>query len=235
MDINKPFVSVVLSVFNDSKNIKSSVKSIIEQTYENLELLLMDDGSNDDTKNICIDLGKQYKNIRTFRNKKNEGLTKSLNSLIKKSKGEFIARQDSDDLSYPERISKQIDFILENKLDGSTTRSINLQTSKKMPKYSFYLPQNQVIKFRNPHIHGTLVIKKEVLESVNFYDEDFYYAQDYMLFAKLLRQDYKIGKLNEVLYKSNTINNISTENIEKQNYFANKVKEYLKNKEKHDS
>lgn len=118
---NKPLVSVILSVFNDDERIKEAVESILNQTYKNFELLIMDDGSTDRTFEII----NSFKNnkIKIFQNQKNIGLTKSLNILIKNSNGDYIARQDSDDISLHNRLDKQYNFMHNKNLDACTTRA----------------------------------------------------------------------------------------------------------------
>ena len=72
-----------------------------------------------------------------------------------------------------------------------------METNRKIPGKSFYLPSRLVIRFKNPFIHGTLMIKKSCLEEVGFYDESFYYAQDYKLFADLFKSKYKFINLKK--------------------------------------
>ena len=99
----KKKISVLMSVFNDEINVESSISGVLNQTYDNFELLIMDDCSTDSTKKII----KQYKNkdkrVKIFENSKNIGLTKSLNKLLNEAQGDLIARQDSDDLSLTQR------------------------------------------------------------------------------------------------------------------------------------
>ncbi|MEL0245547.1 MAG: glycosyltransferase, partial [Flavobacteriaceae bacterium] len=143
----------------------------------------------------------------------NLGLTKSLNILINKSKGIFIARQDSDDISSKTRLEKQLDFMEKQNLDACTTRAINKQTRKKVPGLSYYLPYKLSTKFKNPFIHGTLMIKSDVLKGL-MYDEEFYYSQDFVLFLNLIK-NFNIKTMNNCLYELNTKNNIS-ENFKKE-------------------
>ena len=159
-----------------------------------------------------------------FFSKTDQGLTKSLNKLIKKAKGELIARQDADDISNPERIQKQVNYISANKLDACTTRSTLINSNTKRPGLSYYIPNKVLIKIKNPFIHGTLMIKKNVLYELGLYDQNFYYAQDYKLFTDLIKSGYRIKTINETLYMLNIHNTISTEHLDKQNYFADCVR-----------
>ena len=99
-------VSLVMSVYNAENSIDNSILSLLNQTYENIEILIMNDGSTDKTSDKLTEYEKKHSSIRIFENTKNIGLTKSLNILIHAANGEYIARQDADDISYPSRIAK---------------------------------------------------------------------------------------------------------------------------------
>ena len=208
MTSSKELVSVLLSTYNSEETIEESLFSILNQTYKNLEILIVDDGSTDNTIEICKKFQLNDERILLYSNKKNIGLTKSLNSLAQKASGSLIARQDADDVSLPERIEKQIQFMNKKKLDAVTTRSLVKQNNKKRPGISFYIPNKLVINRKNPFIHGTLIIKENVFKDIGYYDERFYFAQDYKLFYDLLNKGYKVKTLNEALYILNTENNI---------------------------
>ena len=109
-------VSILIAVFNGEATLIDSIKSITSQTYKNLEILIIDDGSDDKTSEICKSLEKEDKRIKIYMNQDNIGLTKSLNILLEKSSGTFIARHDIDDLSSPERIETQLNFLLNKKV-----------------------------------------------------------------------------------------------------------------------
>ena len=220
-------ISVIMSVYNDEKNIDKSIESIMSQTYKNLELHILDDGSNDKTWKIINKYKTEYQNIFIYRNKNNLGLTKSLNYLVNQTNGEIIARHDSDDLSHPERIEKQLNIMTKYNLDFCTTRAQIIQNNKITPKFSYYIPKKIVVKYKNPFIHGTLMIKKRVIINIGMYDENFYYSQDYKLMTDLLNINSKYKILRTPYYKLNFENNISTEFKEEQKYYAFCVKKKL--------
>lgn len=226
MVLNKT-VSVIMSVYNSEKTVAKSIESLIGQTYKNLEILLIDDFSTDKTFNICKEYENNFKNIYLFRNKNNLGLTKNLNFLINKSSGEFLARQDSDDISEPNRIEKQINFIEKYNLDGCTTRARIIQTGSIIPKKSLYLPKKFVIYIKNPFIHGSLVLKKTVAESIGNYNEKFYYSQDYKLMYDLVRAGSNLKIMKECLYHLNMNENISINKKTQQQYYARCVKKNI--------
>ena len=219
---DSPLISVLLSVYNDEKNIKKSIDSILLQTYKNIELLVMDDCSMDRTYEILNEINDSR--VKIFRNKENQGLTKSLNTLIENSSGKILARQDSDDISLPSRLEVQYRNLLKYQLDACTTRAYVKNSKRSIPRYSHFLPVSFVVRFKNPFIHGTLMVKKEVLQDIGLYDENIKYAQDYKLFLDLLKKNYKIKVLKNKLYVLNMENNISTLKKEEQNYFFNKIK-----------
>ena len=221
--IESPLISVLLSVYNDDKNIKTSIDSILSQSYKNIELLVIDDCSTDKTYEVL----KEIKDIRLkiYRNKENHGLTKSLNILIKKSKGQILARQDSDDISLPTRLEFQINNLYRSQLDACTTRAYIKNSKRSIPRISHLLPLSFVIRYKNPFIHGTLMIRKNAIIDIGLYDENIEYAQDYKLFIELLKKNYKIKILKKKLYVLNMENNISSLRKEEQQRFFRKIQQ----------
>jgi glycosyltransferase involved in cell wall biosynthesis len=111
MKRQKPLVSVIMPVYNAGIFLVRSIESIRKQTITNLEFLIIDDGSTDGSWDILRRYAKRDARIRIFRNKKNVGLVHSLNSLIGKTKGAYVARMDADDISLPQRFEKQIAYL----------------------------------------------------------------------------------------------------------------------------
>lgn len=220
------YISIIMSTYNSEQYLSKSIESILNQTYKDFEFLILDDGSTDNTPEIVKNYSKKDKRIKFFKNDKNLGLTPSLNTLIQNSSGNVIARQDSDDISRENRIQSQIKFLEENNLDACTSLAISQQSFKKVNNLKSYLPLNFVIKYRNPFIHGSLILKKNVLNEVGNYDERFKYAQDYKLMTDLIKSNYKVKILKKVLYELNTENNISTNKKSEQDYYAKCVKRY---------
>lgn len=223
--LKDPLVSIIMSVFNNESDVASSIESILCQTYKNFEFLILDDGSTDSTEKIIR--GYKDDRISVFTNSENIGLTKSLNKLIIKASGDYIARQDADDLSKKERIETQIKYIQEKNLDACTTRAIVRNKKRIIPRYSYYFPNKFVMKYKNPFIHGSLLIKRETLNRIDLYNEKFKFAQDYKLFDDLIKANYKIRTIKEPLYYLNTENNISTLKLNEQQYYADCVRKNI--------
>jgi len=222
-------VSVIMSVYNDEDNIESSIKSILSQTYNNIEFLIVDDLSNDNTHKILKTYESLDNRIKIYKNNINLGLTKSLNFLISQAKGDYIARQDSDDISFKTRIEEEIKFIKDHDLDACSSRALIKGTNKVIPRFSYYFPLSFILKYKNPIIHGSLVIKKDIIESIGNYDEDFKYSQDYELITRLIKNNFKIRINKKILYKLNMEDNISNKFKNEQARYSNLVKEKYKN------
>ena len=208
--MNKNLISVLLPVFNAEKDINVAIQSILNQSYKDLELLIIDDGSTDNSYQICMNISEQDNRVKVFRNHNNLGLTKSLNLLINESNGKYLARQDADDWSEETRFEKQLKFMNDENIDVVYARSVRNDTQNIFPRLSYYLPLNFVLRYKNPLIHGTMLAKKNIIEKVGGYDEKFIYSQDYKLAFDLINLGFKLRIMKNVLYKSNFINNIST-------------------------
>jgi glycosyltransferase involved in cell wall biosynthesis len=107
----KPTVSVIMPVYNAGKFLVRAIESIQKQTMDHLEFLIIDDNSSDNSWDIIKHYAKRDKRIRVFRNTKNLGLVASLNFILPKTHGTYIARMDADDISLPERFAKQIALL----------------------------------------------------------------------------------------------------------------------------
>jgi len=220
-------ISVLLPVYNCEQYVEKAIQSILDQTYTNFELLIIDDYSNDNSGEIINNFTKFDDRVSVIRNDDNLGITKSLNKLLSLAKGKFIARQDADDISQKERFHLQLDFLQKKNLDVVYTRSKRIDNRKIIPGFSFYFPQRIVVRYKNPFIHGTLFAKKNVINNLGGYDERFIYSQDYKLVTDLLDQGCNIKIMRDVLYSSNFTGNISSINKEQQKYYADCVKKNI--------
>ena len=111
MEIKQPLVSVLIPVYNAGEYLRPSLQSILSQTYTNLEILVIDDGSTDGCMDSIADLDDSR--IRII-SKNNQGKAEALNLALKELSGDFYVIQDADDISHPERIERQMEYMLEN-------------------------------------------------------------------------------------------------------------------------
>ena len=108
---NKPLVSVVMPVYNAEPYIEDSLESIIKQSYQNFEFVIVDDASTDGTFKILQKYALQDSRIKLLRNQKNRGVSETVRKAIDNARGEYIARMDADDISLPQRIFKQVQYL----------------------------------------------------------------------------------------------------------------------------
>ena len=110
--VDAPKISVIMSTFNPKElELRRSVQSIIDQSYSFWELLIYDDGSDSEGREIIEQIAKLDKRIRYLRGDSNRGIAVGLNECIKVSKGEYIARMDDDDVCMPRRFERQLEFL----------------------------------------------------------------------------------------------------------------------------
>ena len=180
-------VSVIMSCYNSENTLKSSIESILNQTYKNIEFLIINDASTDTTFEILKSYQVENNKIKIFSNNHNIGLTKSLNLLIKNSTGEFIARQDADDISYKNRIEKQVFEMEKFNLDFSVTRAIRKDNGKLIPNLSYNLPSKFVVRFKNPFVHGTFMLRKNLSKKLIRTMKIFIFLRTISLFLTCLK------------------------------------------------
>ncbi|WP_221399885.1 glycosyltransferase family 2 protein [Clostridium perfringens] len=204
IDKGKVSVSIVMGIYNCEKTLKYAIDSIINQSYLNWELIMCDDCSTDSTYEIALDYTKKYKNIYLIKNKSNKGLAYTLNKCIEKAKGEYIARQDADDISLENRIEIEIDELRRDKSIDFIGTSISLFDSENiwgqriMKKY----PNKYDLVKGSQFVHPTVIIRKDVIDSVGGYTVDKYTrrGQDYDLWMKLYSKGYRGVNLQKRLY-----------------------------------
>ena len=223
--MNDTKISVLMSVYNNQDSLERAINGILNQTHDNIELLIMDDCSTDNSGYI-LDSFSEQKNVKIFKNISNLGLTKSLNLLLEQATGTYIARQDADDFSLSKRFEIQLDLMVKKKYSISTTMAYKNEQSviNLTPKFRHFVPSSIYININNPFIHGTLMMKKYIIDQIGGYDERFIYSQDYKLFYDLIKKNQKILKISRPLYVLNTTNNISSLKSKEQGYFADCVK-----------
>jgi glycosyltransferase involved in cell wall biosynthesis len=185
-------VSVLMGVYNGERYVRDAIDSILGQTFPDFEFLVINDGSTDATRSIV----SAYRDprIRLIDNETNIGLTRTLNRGMQLAKGAFVARQDADDVSEPERLGRQVAFMErhpELALLGSWYREISadgrVQRRLRLPTEQAEL--QWALLFYCPFVHsGVMLRKAHFLEEIGCYDEKFQYAQDHELWFRTSRQ-----------------------------------------------
>lgn len=199
-----PKITVLMAVYNGELYLRESIDSILGQTFQDFEFLIINDGSTDSTREIICSYDDLR--IRLIDNDYNLGLTRSLNKGLKLAEGELIARQDADDISEPERLAKQVAFLETHSdvaLLGTSYKEINAQGkpigNRKLP--CDYTQIRWHLLFYCPFVHSAVMLRKSaVLEKIGFYNEALSYSMDYELWQRIAR-DLPVANLNEYLVK----------------------------------
>ncbi len=195
-------VTVLMSVYNGEKYLREAVDSILNQTFKDFEFIIINDGSTDKTLKILNSYNDPR--MKIINNKKNIGLTRSLNKGLSIAKGEYIARQDSDDISMPERLEKQVDFLERNKTVGLIGTYSYIINGKGRILYKSKSSRSEDISKNlirgNVFAHGSVMFRKFLLEKVGAYREEFKTSQDYDLWLRLIEIT-KAFRISEFLYK----------------------------------
>ena len=200
----EPLITVIMGAFNAEKYLRESIDSVINQSYQNIELIIINDASNDKTASILTSYSDSR--IKIINNKINIGLTKSLNIGLRNSLGEFIARQDADDISMPDRLEKQLNFLMDNQhcsIVGSQCILID-EASREIPFPTPLKPLSmggikRYVAIDNPFLHSSVLFRKKVVTNLGGYNESFRTSQDFELWSRLLRKNIGANMPNKLI------------------------------------
>lgn len=189
-----PRVSVLMSVYNGARYVSAAVESILQQSFRDFEFIIVDDASNDQTPMILAAYARQDRRIHLITNAENLGLTRSLNRGLAQTVGEYIARQDADDISDPDRLAKQVALL--DSTPGAVLAFGN---------YAIIDADNYILSVREKacdpvlvhwymlfynylNVHSLMMVRRENIIKLGGYDETRRYSQDYELWLRLLKQ-----------------------------------------------
>lgn len=195
--MDKPVLTVLMPVYNSEKYLAEAIDSILWQTLQNFQFLIIDDGSTDSSADIIRSY--QDPRIRFVRNPQNMGISATLNKGIELSETELIARMDADDISYPKRLQKQYDYFLDNPdcvLLSTWAQEVTMDKEPYMVQHFDSRYYAYMLNFECWIYHPTVMYKKSAVESVGKYSLP--YCEDYDLWWKIANR-YKINNLEEVL------------------------------------
>ena len=199
--MSTPKISVLLPVYNGGELLRDSVQSILDQTWADFELLAIDDGSTDETPEILRSF--RDPRLRVLRNEPNRGLTASLNRGMAEAKGEWIARQDADDLSARDRFARQIQFLTAHPgcvLVGTSGWRMNpsgrITGSNDLPCSTAAIRWASLSD--NPFLHTSVMFHRETALALGGYDARFSICQDFDLWNRLAER-HPVANLRERL------------------------------------
>lgn len=197
-----PFISVIMPVYNGAVYLREAIDCILCQTYDHFEFIIINDGSTDESANIV----NNYDDSRIrYYEQDNCGLAATLNRGIELSKGKYIARQDQDDISFPNRFEGQINFLEANPDYGMVGTWAEIWIGKKRTKRNHKHPSDNLmlqfdLLFTNPFVHSSMMIRRSVFDEVGMYTTDTYRQppEDYELWSRVARR-FKVANIPAVL------------------------------------
>ena len=182
-------VSIVMPVYNGKEYIKESLDSILNQTYTNWELIIVNEfGSDDGSAEIIKSYSEKDNRIVLVQNTKREGISESLNIGLRKASGDYIARMDSDDISGPDRLKEQVEFLNENPGIGLCGIEPEFFGSEKIywELEKDYIQIRNNIFFYTPCVHPTVMFRREIIDKYKiFYNKDYKATEDYDFFSRV--------------------------------------------------
>lgn len=211
-----PEISVITTVYNCEEYIEESIQSILNQSFKNFEYIIVDDGSSDGTAAIVNKYAGKNKRIKLIKNTENAGRVKSLNTALENAKGNYIALQDADDISMPQRLEIQLSFLKNNPeyvLVGSDV--IVIDENGKVTSNPVRPEKDQEAKFslifRCTFANPSIMYSRKILKENGIsYDDNFLHAEDFRIISQISRLG-KVYNLKDKLikYRKHESNNSS--------------------------
>ena len=198
-----PRVSVLMTIYNPGRFLATAIESIGAQTFGDFELIAIENGSSDGSKNVLRDYAAADPRIRLTDLPSNIGRTAALNLALQQSQGEYIAVLDADDVAVPDRLARQVQFLDANPtvtLLASHTRWIDEQGAV----LGFYTPSTEpaqlydALAYSNPFSHSATIFRRAAALSVGGYPREYDFAQDFALWLELARLG-QLGMIGEPL------------------------------------
>ena len=189
-DKKEPLVSVIIPAYNAEKIVGFTLDSVINQTYKNLEIIIVNDCSKDKTLDVLNAYAKKDKRIKVMSNEKNSGVAETRNNALKVATGDFIAFVDADDIWNLEKIEKQLNFMLENDYKLTYTSVQFIDNDGNLTGQKFIVPEevsfNKLLK-QNVITLSSAMISKEVLGDRIFHDDHLH--EDFIMWLEVLKND----------------------------------------------
>ncbi len=224
-----PLVTVIIPVYNDEEYLAEAIQSAIGQTYKPLEIIVINDGSTDESEKIA----KKYLNHIKYIYKKNSGISNTWNTGIKLSQGSLISFLDSDDIWLPHKLERQVSMMIQNPfIQYSVTKILHFleQGTLKPKSFRNELLDNEVIGY----LMSTTVVKKEIFNKYGMFDEELKnIAGDTEFFSRLRDNNVNLGIVDETLVRKRIHNsNISSVSREFNKNLLSAVRKSIKRKQK---
>jgi len=225
---HKPAISVIMSVYNSEKHLVEAIESILNQTLKDFELIIINDGSKDNSSKMIKEYKGKDKRIIVINNKSNIGQTKSRNKALKIASGKYIAIMDSDDISLHKRFEIEHNYLENNRgifLVGTGAININEEgksTNRFKPITNKFFLEHKLAK-KNEIYHPTIMFRNERIH----YREKFRYSEDYDFYLSLLLDSKKLVNIkDELLCYRKSEGEVFLNKFIKEQLFAQKAREF---------
>ena len=198
-------ISVLMGVYNCAETLIGAVQSIQNQTYPNWELILCDDGSSDETFDLCRRMAQEDSRIILLKNERNLGLNKTLNRCLSAATGEFVARMDGDDESLPQRFEQQIAFLTAHPEFQIVSSPMILfdETGEWGQTHVPEFPRAEDIVAGTAINHAPVMVRKTALDTVGGYSEEKHTlrVEDVDLWIRLYGAGFRCHNIQQPLYR----------------------------------
>ncbi|NCD01144.1 glycosyltransferase family 2 protein [bacterium] len=197
MNAKKPLISVIIPTYNRAHFLPRAINSVLNQTYKNFELIIVDDGSTDETRKIIKKFLKKDLRIKYIYQKNSGGPSKPKNTGIQICKGEYIAFLDSDDEWFANKLEKQIKKYIKNNKNNNIgivgcgairINTKNKKTKKVIPPRYVKIKSSKVLNKTIPHSCSSVMIKKSVFKKIGLFDNNIKTADDYEIYIRISRR-----------------------------------------------
>lgn len=234
--MHKPKVSVIMAVRNSEESVKGTIDAIIKQTFKNWEFVIVEDGSDDNTGDVVDEYAKNDNRIRVFHNKKRMERCFSRNKAISKAKGEYIAIHDGDDMSLPDRLTKEVKYLDENPSCYLVSARAYLEdeNGRKIGE-SWGMGKNGDIsgelEIRNRVVHSSIMFRNT--GEYKYREKFLAHSEDYDLILQMTADGKEVHMLDDFLVIYSTKKNlVYNDYLIRQTYFA-ELARYLYRKKKY--
>jgi glycosyltransferase involved in cell wall biosynthesis len=198
-------ITVLMSVYNGRPYLNEAVESILEQTHEDFEFLIIDDASTDGSREILEGWANRDDRIRLILHDENCGLGYSLNEGTREAHGTWIARMDDDDISVRSRLKKQVAYLERNpNTDVLGAWAVDIDgEGNKLSRRTYPINHGEIARliWTNPIIHPTVFFRKAAIQAVGSYDPTVRKRQDYELWFRCLQGGLRFANIPEILLK----------------------------------
>ncbi|GHW02768.1 hypothetical protein AGMMS50249_5540 [candidate division SR1 bacterium] len=208
--------------FSTDKFVGQAIESIVKQTFSDFEFIIIDNCSSDESYKICEEYAKKDDIIKLFRNEENMGISFTRNRLIQLATTNYIVSQDSDDISFPNRVRLEYEFLEQNADYGAVYGNMEIiDEDGKNIGFRKYSPKiGKVILKKSPISNPASMFRKDIFLQLGGYDPGLNYGEDYNLWMKIRVNGYKIKNVDDNLIKYRIRNGQSK---------STKLKETLRN------